>query len=174
MVRRPLVGGADLQQALIVPQAAEERNADGIAAADEAGGHRDLRQPGRRALLARARLAAVALEPAFVRVRPRQVRRIQQRVELLLRPSGRRTAARNASRPATNRCVASSSAAPAGVGRSASSNRRALTGASLPDASRSSIVSTLSPAFAPRERYAVHAAFSEPGALPRAARYFAS
>jgi hypothetical protein len=44
----------------------------------------------------------------------------------------------------------------------------------LPEASRSSIVSTFSPGFAPRERYAVHPALSDPAALPRAARYFAS
>ena len=56
----------------------------------------------------------------------------------------------------------------------APSNRLALTGASFPDARRSSIVSTFSPGFAPRERYAVHAALSDPGSLPRAAALLAS
>jgi len=57
-----------------------------------------------------------------------------------------------------------------GTGSSAARNRSALPGASLPDASSSWIVITVSPGAAPRERYASHPAFSDPGALPRAVR----
>ena len=43
-------------------------------------------------------------------------------------------------------------ASPVGAGASAVSNRRALTGASFPEASSSSSVMTCSPAFAPRDK----------------------
>ena len=56
----------------------------GIAAADEAGRHGHLRQSGGGALLACARLRPIALESAFMRMRPRVIRRIQHRVELVL------------------------------------------------------------------------------------------
>src|SRR5437762_12447785 len=85
MVGRLLVGIREREDAAVAPEAAEERDAERIAAAaDEAAWNGDLRQAGERALLARARLAAEPLEPALVRVRPREVRGIQQRVEALL------------------------------------------------------------------------------------------
>src|SRR5438105_4236543 len=85
MVGRLLVGVRERQHPRVAPEPAEERDAERIApAADEAAGKGDLRQPGERALLTRARLAAEPLEAAFVRVRPREVGRVQQRVELLL------------------------------------------------------------------------------------------
>ena len=84
MVRRLFVGVGQREHPAIGPETAEKRHAERISAAEESGRHRHLRQAGHRALLTRARLLAVALQPAFVRVRPRQVRRIQQRVEPLL------------------------------------------------------------------------------------------
>ena len=56
MVRGPLVGSGELEQPAVVPHAAEERNPHRVAAADESGRDGDLRQAGRRALFARARL----------------------------------------------------------------------------------------------------------------------
>ena len=127
-------------------------------------------KPGRGALLARARLGAVALEAAFVRVRPRVIGGIEHRVELLLihqvdEELAERFAAGDESAASPRRAPR-----PPAPARARPRSRRALTGASLPDASRSWIVSTLSPGFAPRDRYAVQPSRSDPGAAPRAAR----
>ena len=54
MVRRPLVGGADLEQLPVVPHPPEQRDASRVLSAEEPGRNRHLRQTGRRTLLARA------------------------------------------------------------------------------------------------------------------------
>src|ERR1051325_11075183 len=69
---------------------------------------------------------------------------------------------RNVSRPVMNRFVASSRAAPVGMGASAPSRRRWLAGALFPVAITSRMVRTLSPGFDPRDRYAIHPLSSDP------------
>src|SRR5438132_1069082 len=77
------------------------------AGADETGGNGDLRQAGERALLARARLAAESLEAALVRMRPREIRGIQQRIELLLlHQADKKIAERFAARNEVGACLA--------------------------------------------------------------------
>src|SRR3954447_22232470 len=83
MMRRPLVGGADLEQPPIGPHAAEQGYACRVATAEEAGEHGHLWQTSDGALLACARLRAVTHQATFVRVRTRLIGRIQQRIELL-------------------------------------------------------------------------------------------
>src|SRR5262249_43405198 len=85
VMRRLLIGVGEREQARIGPRAAEERDAERVpTVADEPAGDGHLRQTGERALLTAARLAAEAREAALVRVRPRQVRRIEERVEPLI------------------------------------------------------------------------------------------
>ena len=81
MVRRLFVRVREREHATIVPGTAQQRDAERISASEEAARNRHLRQPGHRTLLARARLLAVSFQSSFVRVRPRELRRIQQRVE---------------------------------------------------------------------------------------------
>src|SRR5262249_2933713 len=84
VMRRLLVRIGQREEPRISPRPAEQRDAERIpAVADEAARYGDLRQPGERALLARARLAAKSLQAALVRVPPPVVGRIQQRVERL-------------------------------------------------------------------------------------------
>src|SRR5437899_309474 len=83
MMGRLLVRVGETEQLPVRPQAAEKRDADRVAAADESRRNGDLRQAGHRALFAGARFAAVSLQPAFVGVRPRLVGRKKQRVEPL-------------------------------------------------------------------------------------------
>ena len=83
MASRLLIRVRDGQQAPVVPHAAEERDADRVAAGEVAGRYRDLRQAGGSALLARAGLGAIALGAAFVRVRTGLVGGVEPRVELV-------------------------------------------------------------------------------------------
>src|SRR5580765_4350943 len=83
MVGRAFVGLRELEQARVGPHAAEQRDADRITAGHESGGHRDLWQPGRGALLAGAGLGPVAFEATLMRGRARLVRWIEHRVEPL-------------------------------------------------------------------------------------------
>ena len=56
------------------PEAPEKRHTERIGVAEKAGGHGHLRQAGHRALLTGARLLAIALQPAFVRIRRARLR----------------------------------------------------------------------------------------------------
>ena len=87
-----------------------------------------------------------------MRVRPRLVGRKQQGVELLLVQQAHENLPERLAAGQKLR-VASLRAAPVGAGASAPSKRRALTGASFPDAGRFWIVNTSSPGLAPRDRY---------------------
>src|SRR6185503_13208516 len=106
------VGVGQRQDARVGPQAAEQRDAEWIAAvADEPAGDGDLRQTGERALLARAWLAGYTSASSCCA----SIRRTKK--------------SRKPSRLAMNSSCALRSSSPAGVGASAVSNRRALTGA---------------------------------------------
>ena len=137
MVRGAFVGGGKFEQPLVVPHSSQQRDADWVTAADEPGGHRHLRQAGCRAFLARAR---ARIRNARGRLRACAAARgwpdtAWRRASA--DPAGRRRSAGTFRALPMNRRVASSSAAPVGAGASAPSRRRALTGASFPDASRS-------------------------------------
>ena len=84
MMRGVFVRRRQLQQPPVVPHPAEQRDAHRVAAADETRGHRDLRQPGRRALFAGAGLRSVALQTTLVGVRAGLVGRIQQGIQAML------------------------------------------------------------------------------------------
>src|SRR5256885_15676463 len=72
MVGRLLVGIREREDAAVAPEAAEERDAERIAAAaDEAAWDGDLRQGGERALLGRGPVAPQPLHPPPLCGRPR-------------------------------------------------------------------------------------------------------